>query len=30
MGFSLGLYLFPIMSLSIASILALSGKKNVI
>jgi len=30
MGFSLGLYLFPIMSLTIASILALSGKKNVI
>lgn len=29
MGFSLGLYLFPIMSLTIASILALSGKKNV-
>jgi len=30
MGFSLGLYLFPIMSLTIASILALSGKKNVL
>ncbi|PUU98182.1 O-antigen ligase domain-containing protein [Acinetobacter baumannii] len=30
MGFSLGLYLFPIMSLTIASILGLSGKKNVL
>lgn len=30
MGFSLGLYLFPIMALTIAFILALSGKKNVI